>query len=77
MSEQEWRSLSRTDGEIEHWKKFVGLEGEDIPRILALKQVVTPRVEDYTEAFFSTWRRSLRPRPCLAGARRWKKQNDS
>ena len=64
------------DGEIEHWKKFVGLEGEDIPRILALKQVVTPRVEDYTEAFFQHLATVAPFPPLLAGARRWKKQND-
>ena len=46
------RSLSITDGDIEHRKKTVGLDLDDITRIASIKEIVISRVDEYTDGFF-------------------------
>jgi rsbT co-antagonist protein RsbR len=46
------RPLLVTDQDVELRKAAVGLEQEDIERIVSLKNIIEPRVDHYTEAFF-------------------------
>jgi len=47
------RPLSVTDQDVELRKNAVGLEQEDIERISSLKNIIEPRVDYHTEAFFN------------------------
>jgi len=41
-----------TDHDMEQRKRMVALDSDDIARLVALKDIVIPRAEQYTEAFF-------------------------
>jgi rsbT co-antagonist protein RsbR len=63
---------------VERRKKIVGLDGADLSRIAALTEIVRPRIEQYTAAFFDyltgqeEGRTLLSNRPLLERARRLK-----
>src|ERR1700686_1464364 len=46
------RSLAITDSDIEHRKKTVGLDPDDIARIASIKDIVTKKADEYTDGFF-------------------------
>lgn len=54
------------DAAIERRKKIVGLDPEDIPRILALKDLVTERADEYVDVFFHHLAGLDEARPLLA-----------
>jgi rsbT co-antagonist protein RsbR len=48
------RSMGLTDQAIERRKKYVGLTGDDIRRITAVRDVVTRNVDQFVAAFFDS-----------------------
>ena len=46
------RQFSFTDQDIDRWKKVADVQKDDVARIVALKDVIEPRIEQYTDAFF-------------------------
>jgi rsbT co-antagonist protein RsbR len=47
------RPLVITGHDIEERRRMVALDSDDIARVVALKSIVAPHVEQYTEGFFS------------------------
>ena len=47
------RAISITDQDVEHRKRTVNLEHDDIARIVSLKDIIAPSINHYTEEFFN------------------------
>ena len=60
------QEMGLNDATIERRQRIVGLEAADLKRITALKDVVTPRTEDYVSAFFNHLASLDEARPLIA-----------
>ena len=47
------RAVSTSDQDVEHRKRIVGLDEDDIARIVSLKDIIEPHIDHYTEEFFN------------------------
>jgi len=60
------REMGLNDAAIERRKRIVNLEQSDLVRIAAIKDLITPRTEDYVETFFNHLAGLDEARPLLA-----------
>jgi rsbT co-antagonist protein RsbR len=59
------REMGLTEAAIERRQKIVGLEAADLARIAAIRDIVQPRAEAYTEVFFAHLASLEEARPLL------------
>jgi len=60
------REMGLNEANIERRKRIVGLEPDDLPRIVALRDIVAPRAAQYTSVFFDHLAGLEEGRPLLA-----------